>query len=213
MRFSSIQAINRLPAKLVEGCLDKFAFWYSVIFTCVRKTNHKRWQKVARSGPPPWDSRNRKIARYIPERASVLDVGSGAQTLREYIAESCHYQGCDLVGVHANVIKFDFNSGERLKLPRNYDIVVCSGVLEYIVDTENFLKNLDELGDSILLTYNFASSKNGRLKRLANNWINHYTEPELEQIFNDVGVEYMILHRFENDEVVYRICSGGLSIE
>src|SRR4051812_22017601 len=98
-----------------------------------RERERERWQIWAREWPR-WDERNRILAAYIPPGSAVVDLGSGAQTLREPLPAGCSYQPCDLVPGPAPVIPCDLESGRWPVLPRRYDVAVCSGVLEYMPD-------------------------------------------------------------------------------
>src|SRR4051794_5936398 len=101
----------------------------------------ERWELWARERPR-WDERNRIIAAYIRPGSAVVDLGSGAQTLREHLPPGCSYQPCDLVPGPAPVIDCDLETGRWPELPRRYDVAVLSGVLEYMPDVGGLLAGL-----------------------------------------------------------------------
>src|SRR5882724_4237857 len=82
----------------------------SAIRIIILRTDVRRWTKVAAESPP-WDERNRIIASLIPCKSSVLDLGSGAQTLRKHLKHDCVYQPCDIVKSSKDVILCNFNAG------------------------------------------------------------------------------------------------------
>src|SRR3954451_3959394 len=112
----------------------------------------ERWR--TRAGEwPRWDERNRILAAYIPPGSAVVDLGSGAQTLREHLPAGGSYQPCDLVAGPAPVIPCDLEAGRWRELPRRYDVAVCSGVLEYMSDVGAVLAGLGDVAPRALVTY------------------------------------------------------------
>lgn len=84
---------------------------------------------------PSWSGRNEKIASHIHIRAKVLDLGCGAKDLLNYI-HPFEYLGIDYNDEHAD-IQMNFN--EPFELPKgHWDYIVASGLLEYLVDLEDF---------------------------------------------------------------------------
>lgn len=176
-----------------------------IVLTKLIRTQKTRWAKVASAGRPPWDERNVVLGSLVAQNSRVLDVGSGAQTLRKHLHESCSYQPCDVIPSSPDVIVFDFNSGEKLSLPTRYDVIVCSGVLEYIHSPGPFLRNVSSLGSSTLLTYNPLLPSQTRLERLANNWVNHLTARQLGTLFEECQLQSTLLVERENGELIFRL--------
>lgn len=177
----------------------------SILPTLAFRTHKQRWIKVAFAGKPEWDNRNEVIASFIPPSCSVLDLGCGAQTIRGYLKPDCFYQPCDLVKSSPDTIVCDFNAGVYPDLKERFAVVVCSGVFEYIRKPKEFLLKITSLGDCVLFTFNPMLSGQSRLERMGNNWINHYNQDELEQIFTDLHLDSTILHVSENGELIYRL--------
>ena len=175
----------------------------AIFVTAAVRTNKKRWVKVAFAGRPPWDFRNEKIAGLIPAHSSVIDLGCGAQTLKGYLPLGCEYQPCDLVKSTADVILCDFNAAVYPKVDRRFTHVVCSGVLEYIKDHYTFLEESSSLGDNLVLTYNLRLPGDSKLQRMTNNWINHFSRIELEEIFEKARLRGHCLDTTETGEVIY----------
>jgi hypothetical protein len=177
----------------------------AVLMTVMVRTNKRRWKKVASAGPPVWDSRNATIAGLIPPGSAVLDLGSGAQTLKTYLQRDCFYQPCDVVQSTPDVIVCDFNRGQYPHVNRRFTHVVCSGVLEYIRDHRRFLKEISSLGDNVILSYNVRVAGHTKFERMANNWINHFSREELERVFEDSNLAAERLHTADHGEVIYRL--------
>jgi len=170
----------------------------------VYRTHTNRWHKVAYNGKPSWDARNEIIAAMIPAGSSVIDLGCGAQTLREHLPSQCSYQPCDLVKSTPDAIVCDFNKGQYPKSDKPYDYVVSSGVLEYIRNHDQFLANIAALGRNIILSYNPLQAHETKLQRMSNNWVNHFSKPELEQIFAKHGLESRQIQVLRHGELIYQ---------
>lgn len=175
----------------------------AVAATYIFRTQVAKWQKVAQSGPPTWDERNDIISRNIPAGSSVIDLGSGAQTLRGKLAAGCTYQPCDVVQSSPDILLCDFNRDLYPETNRAYDYVVCSGVLEYIWKPDRFLARLPELGHKILLSYNPRMDGEAVFDRLAKNWVNHLTRQSLEKEFDDAGLAWKLIHQRPPNEHLY----------
>jgi len=158
------------------------------------KTDTRRWEKVSRE-VPPWDDRNRAIAAFIPEGASVLDLGSGAQTIRRHLKRGCKYQPCDIIQSSPDVIHCDFNSGVYPVLPTKYDYVICSGILEYMREPAKFIFEIRSYGRKCILCYNTYNPQQFVIERLGKGWVNHLQESELEQFFSTNNFAFRVLHR------------------
>src|SRR5207249_2256503 len=162
---------------------------YASVRTLLLRTDVRRWRRNAFERPA-WDERNRMIAGLIPEHVSVLDLGAGAQTLRWHLKPGCHYQPCDLVKSSDDVLLCDFNAGAYPKTERDYDYVVCSGVLEYIRAPRAFLARIARLGRRVILSYAVARPDDSRWRRLRDGWVNGYSQSELERHFDELGFQW-----------------------
>ena len=172
------------------------------------KTDTKRWRQVSRE-VPHWDERNAIIGTLVPEDVSVVDLGAGAQTLRQHLKRSCRYQPCDIIQSSEDVICCDFNSKRYPVLARKYDYVVCSGVFEYIRDPGDFVSQIRSYGDVIILTYNPYRPGASKIERLACGWLNHLTEPQIAELFTKQQLVWRVLLRKTMakhvDEVIYEL--------
>jgi Methionine biosynthesis protein MetW len=168
-------------------------------------TNISRWRAVAVGGTPPWDKRNEIIAGFIADRSSVLDLGCGAQTLRTHLKPQCKYQPCDVVRGTPGVTFCDFNAGIYPDLDQPFDYVVCSGLLEYIRKPREFLDQVCQLGQTLLVSYHVFKPSESKLERLARNWVTHMTRNDMERVLQSVGLEWKILAVLGPNEIIYEI--------
>jgi glycosyltransferase involved in cell wall biosynthesis len=173
--------------------------------TILFRTDVKRWQKVAQGGAPSWDERNKCIADLIPANSSVLDLGAGPQTLRKHLDLSCVYQPCDVVKSSDDVLLCDFNAGIYPQIEHLFDFVVCSGVLEYMRDPLAFIDIAAALGHRMILTYAPARDGDKLWTRMAEGWVNHLRQEELEKLLDKLGLQWIIVEQWHN-QVVYKIC-------
>ena len=167
-------------------------------------TNVRRWRKVAQQPIPPWDERNQFIASLIPPGSSVLDIGSGGQSLKRHLKPGCKYQPCDLVKSSPDVILCNFNDGLFPNVEEHFDYVVCSGILEYIRDPVRFLDAATSYGNVVILSYHPFVQGSSKLSRLDHDWINHMTSEELNGVFCQVVAKQDVL-RNENGECIYAL--------
>jgi hypothetical protein len=182
----------------------------AVCATAIFRSHPRRWAKVASAGKPIWDQRNKILASFVPPGSSVVDLGCGAKTLQTHLPPSCSYQPCDLVQSSREVIVCDFNAGKYPRLPRRYSHVVCSGVFEYIREPKDFLKRVATYGDNLLLSYNPLRHGGSRIKRMTNNWCNHFTKPEIESLFAETCLAVELLNESEAGELIYRLKTSNV---
>jgi 2-polyprenyl-3-methyl-5-hydroxy-6-metoxy-1,4-benzoquinol methylase len=116
--------------------------------TLMVRTKVRQWRRVAFAGRPSWDERNKIIAGFIPAGSSVLDIGCGAQTLKQHLPPGCKYQPCDIIKSSPEVIFCDLNGGIYPETRERFDYVVCSGVFEYVRRPQEFLNKIPLMGAS-----------------------------------------------------------------
>lgn len=87
-----------------------------------------------------------EMIRRYPPGTSILDLGAGKALLAHMIGPSYRYHGLDIVGNIAGeagwpqVEACDFDEASQITLPDSpYDVVVISGLLEYLEDWPIFL--------------------------------------------------------------------------
>jgi len=155
------------------------------IHAWLRQTDKRRWSN-ARSFKPSWESRNALIASYIAPYSSVMDLGCGEMRLAQHLREGCTYQPVDLVMRSPDTIVCDFNRGE-FPPNRKYDVIVCSGLIEYIYDLDGFIRKIVSSGTRAIITYSSVDAFPERSLRLQNGWVNSLSGDALIALFHQHG--------------------------
>jgi hypothetical protein len=199
--------MNHLDCRFERSVSDAIKFWSKcgrAIRTAVFLTDYRRWELNARQ-KPSWDQRNVCLADYIPSGCSVIDMGSGAQTLRKHLKPGCRYQPCDLIQSTPDCLLCDFNRGRYPDTREVFDFVVCSGVFEYMRSPSDFLRRISRYGKTILMTFcPWSGHKRDVLGRISKGWVNHLTMDALGALFTSTGLEYEIVGRWRG-QLIYRI--------
>ncbi len=111
---------------------------------------------------PKWKQRNIAIAKYIESNSKVLDLGCGAKNLLSYI-DTSYYTGIDYNSKYADI---DINFNYDFVLPvDDWDYIVCSGLLEYLIDLDHFFKTIQKNSS----TYIFSIMTNNEARIRLNN--------------------------------------------
>jgi len=131
-----------------------------------------------------WKSRQELLSERISvEDISVCDFGCGPGWLKEFISENKQYYGVDYVKRDTETIVCDLNKGEFPNQLEGVDVAVCSGVIEYIENVEDFVERLAGFCSKVVMSY-CSLEEIGALrarKKLA--WKNHYYTGQLIEIF------------------------------
>ena len=91
------------------------------------------------------------LARHVPPRSKVIDLGAGAQGLRAMLRDDCAYTPADRLVRTPDTLLFDMNAGIW---PRgSWDVAVMSGVLEYAADPRDTLAHVRFMSRMLLLSY------------------------------------------------------------
>lgn len=167
-------------------------------------TDRRRWIRNA-TEIPSWDERNLLIARFIPAHSAILDLGAGAQTIRQYAPSPCQYVPCDIVQSTPDCIVCDFNRGIYPPADRAYDITICSGVLEYLREPFDFLVRIKAYSRTFILTYQPKGLGNSdKMERLSHGFVNDLTMNELESLFQQAGYRFKCVESWRA-QLIYRL--------
>lgn len=174
-----------------------------LVRTILFKSDIERWKLNAQNAPS-WDERNQIIAGIIPDRSSVIDIGAGAQTLREYLKPGCVYQPCDLVKGSEDTLLCDFNQNIFPVINHKYDYVICSGVLEYIRSPEQFLKVASGFGGQMIISYAVKLPGTSSTDRLKEGWVNHLSKDQIEDLFRLQGFEFEYIQNWKH-QLIWKV--------
>lgn len=97
-----------------------------------------------------WDKRNQRIGNLLEDNKTVLDLGCGYKNLLKHYTPS-KYLGVDWFD-YAD-IKLDLNQDFDSQIPKGWDYVVSSGVMEYLDSIDDYLKKVNGLGETYIFTW------------------------------------------------------------
>lgn len=117
------------------------------------KINEKIKKEFPWGAGREWKARTRAIAKAIPPRCSVLDLGGGFCHLLKYLEECPRYLSLDLKKWTDRTVEADFNAGSYPDLRLRYDVLVAQGIIEYLDDPAEFLERIQRYGSRLLITY------------------------------------------------------------
>jgi hypothetical protein len=153
-----------------------------------RRTVIERWSVLEMAEAQPWSERAARAAAFLANCSAVADLGCGPMQLRSHLKPETRYVPIDVVARDQNTVVVDFN---RQTLPAlEVDGYAALGLLEYLFDVPNFLRQLSGI---LVASYNPVdlTSEN----RLAHAWVNAYSTVALESIFTDVGLQIVAKER------------------
>lgn len=140
----------------------------------------ERWMDIGNR----WYERLELVGSLIPSGASVLDLGAGAQGLRELV--SGPYTPADLFLRTRDTVPFNMEAD--VYPSGRWDVVVMSGVLEYASKPEKVMQEVRSLAPLVILTYQIVGRKTN--ERLRVGFRNHLSEPQLKRICQRSGFHF-----------------------
>ncbi|AKM83788.1 TPA: hypothetical protein DCZ46_00410 [Candidatus Campbellbacteria bacterium] len=168
------------------------------------KNDLERWKNVSEKSPTAWYERNRLIAKIIPDKSRVLDIGCGDQNLRSFLKKDCEYQPCDLIANRTGVLFCDFNSNIYPSVNYQYDYVILSGVLEYARNPKDAIEQLSRYGEHMIISYSHFDKEKSKLERLNKGWVNNLTEDNLNELFVRDNLKLIEKYKW-NDQIIYLV--------
>lgn len=170
---------------------------------CEIKTDISRWEKTARQ-TPTWADRNRVIASIVPENVSVLDVGAGNMELANMIPSSCSYQPLDCVAGREDTIVYDFNDNEPPPKLSGFDIIICSGILEYMKSPDRFMRIVSGWGTHMIMSYATTDKTPSLEQRQGSGWFNHLSNDDVRRLIGFNGGT-VVDHRLWSSQTIYEV--------
>ena len=137
-----------------------------------------------------WKERTLILSKFIKDNCSVVEFGAGNAILKDNLNASIRYQPVDVVKRTEAFMVYDLNSSPFTFDLTPYDIVIFSGVLEYVYTIETVFEELSKCISTVLMSY--ACSDVCSKDRLTNGWLSDYSVSQLETIFGTYG--YKIHH-------------------
>lgn len=163
----------------------------------------RRWFNPA-SLSPEWDARTIAIAGLIADGKSVLEFGAGRLVLARHLPPACTYTPSDVVDRGPGTLVCDLNRRPLPQFPR-HDLVVFSGVLEYLSDLPGIVAHLPTFCDSAIASYVSARTASlfERLKRRGVGWVNHFTHEGFMALFASHGFRVVKQLPFGGTQRIY----------
>jgi hypothetical protein len=145
-----------------------------------------------------WTARTIEVAKFIPDYASVVDLGGGLGEIYEYLKVP-RYLSIDIERWNDHTIKANFNKGEFPDLGIKRQFVLCLGTLEYIIKPEEFLCKANQYANKMILTYRISS--NGGMERK-----NNFDFETLRKLIENSGWEIITEKRITGGDRLF-FCS------
>lgn len=145
----------------------------------------ERWSNI-NNHDAEWDERTRIIAKWIEPGSSVLEFGSGREQLKTLLPEGCTYQPSDIAKHSENTLVCDLNEGFPT-LTQTYDVIIFSGVSEYIYDLESLLKNIRAHCKRCIATYTYTEQLDCIASRIQHGWVTHYPQHKVLGMIERTG--------------------------
>jgi len=103
---------------------------------------------ISQTTNPHWEDRNKLIASMMIPNKSVIDLGCGTKNLLKFYTP-CEYLGVD--GIPSADLVLDLDS--NFVLPGNWDYVVNSGILEFVVRPDLYLEKIKTVGNEYFFSW------------------------------------------------------------
>ena len=154
-----------------------------------------------------WTTRTTWLYRMIPEHyKTILEFGAGMCYTVCLLKEHQIYTPSDLInrdeyarGRGEPTIVMDLNS-DPWDIEGPYDVVLMSGVFEYVEDVETLIGHLADITKMVVCSYSDTTNAN-RNKR--NGWVNSMTQAEFRDLFGFAGFD--IIERSNwNGQALYK---------
>jgi len=163
-----------------------YAKWVRVRSARTQTTDTYRWggERIE----DQWgQERYEKILPWIPETASVLELGAGNGHLKNMLPAGCAYQPTDLVARTEAFMALDLNADTLPDLePR--DVCVAMGVIEYVIDPPRCLRWISGHAPTLLLSYAVAAGNVAhRADRRKHGWMNDFDEAQITAMVTEAG--------------------------
>lgn len=124
------------------------------------------------------------IAAKAHTKISVGDIGCGDQKLRLALHDqgiACLYYGYDLMPQSESTMQLDVT---KENLPREHDVLVMLGVIEYLEALPKVLLSLSSQARHLIVSHVLRKdSTYSAEKRAQLGWINHMSHLEIESLF------------------------------
>ena len=170
-----------------------------------KKSDISRWKNNEQLFTD-WNERTAILGDLIFSNGHIIEFGAGNMFLKGYLKEYKSYTPSDIVKRFDETIVCDLNKPLSIDLSI-FDVVVFSGVLEYVYDIDSIFKQLKKSNvKQIVMSYCCADIV--QLSRDKNGWLSDYKKEDLEVIFRKYN--YKIEHYNEwRSQSIYNLVESN----
>ena len=200
---------ERLPEALAGRCAAAEENFMELERECENPTRRaaltprERWTSEVKRYAQP-HLRLRQVASLVsdlkPKR--LLDLGCATGHLRTLCPPETEYVGCDFVGPEVPDFEFhrcDFNREPLPSVLHDFNVIVCSGLLEYIDDLRGFLADVHRRlvpdGHAVVTYFNMNHISRisallcGRSFAVHPDWKGYYSPRDIRSLIRESGFE------------------------
>jgi hypothetical protein len=133
--------------------------------------DRQRWGESS-SYRSAWTERAKVAAHFIRDGSRVLEIGTGAGSLRDLIEHRCHYTGSDLEPIDQRTLVFDLDNDP---MPcGSWDVIVLLSVLEYLYHPAEALRKISNTASQLVMSYCCCINE-----QREPDWVNSLTEESI----------------------------------
>ena len=196
-------------AKILNKARFKLQLLSNAVNTCTSVTHVNRWANI-NNFPDAWNERvdvmGRVLNEYFNTNITLLDVGCGRMYLKSVLSQNTSYTGLDVVERGGGAIVADLNDFSEWEKLGEYDVIFCSGSLEYLNDLEGFFRGVS--GQCKYLFFSFSIlGEQSMLERRRMGWRSHYSRDEVKVLLRESGYEIEEVRDFKSQILV--LCKSG----
>ncbi|MCC9061716.1 hypothetical protein [Flavobacterium piscisymbiosum] len=152
-----------------------------------------------------WNERTAILASFIKPDSSIIEFGAGVMHMKTLLKDFKLYTPTDIVKRYDETVVCDLNEPISLNL-QSYNVAVFSGVLEYVYDVDNIIRQLSHNNiEQIILSY--CCSDIVKLSRDKNGWLSDLTKKELETVFSNYNYKIEAYKEW-NNQSIYNLIKG-----
>lgn len=144
-----------------------------------RKSDISRWSKQ-QALFSSWDERTRLLADAIASNSKVFEFGAARLVLKNMLPAGSTYLHSDIVSRAEDTLVVDLNK-EIPEIP-NVDVIVFSGVLEYIFDVKQLLETLNPKTKCFVFSYATTDRFPKTSKRREHGWVSDLSLKVFENV-------------------------------
>lgn len=161
-------------------------FLETKLFKVLGRSDKARWSKTNLLFHD-WDERTALLAAHIPEKSTVFEFGAARLSLKGMLPQGCTYLHSDIVARDKNTYVVDLNK-QFPDIPK-VDVVVFSGVLEYLYKVPELMLHLKDTTDILLFSYATYNAYPNISKRRVHGWISDHRLETLEELAKTCNFE------------------------